>query len=311
MVVDSGGDILSQIETESGIVGMSGSQIEYRKNMEKSLADRVQSMLEKVVGPGKAVVRVSAELDFQVLEKTEETYDAEEPVVRSLRRKSETSHSPARGGESTVAATGQGAQNNNLNHEQTEETINYEISKVVSRTVMPVGELERLSIAVLVDGLYTKNDAGVEEFQPRSEDERAVFEDIVKKSIGFDAKRGDQVVVTSVPFKKVEVETQFAEEGFLKSNAPLLLLIVKYCILLVGLMVVVFFVLRPLMKALLASGRDQGGDSGRGLSPPNARIGEAYPLLNVGDGDFNEVLAAKELAGRDAQKFAELLRNWL
>ncbi|MBN2538527.1 MAG: flagellar M-ring protein FliF, partial [Deltaproteobacteria bacterium] len=143
MIVDGGGDILSRVEAESDTIGMSGSQGEYRKNMEKTLADRVQSMLEKVVGPGKAVVRVSAELDFQLLEKTEETYDAEEPVIRSLRRKSETSQTPARGGESTVAATSQETQDYKLNHDKTEETINYEISRVVSKTVMPVGEVER------------------------------------------------------------------------------------------------------------------------------------------------------------------------
>jgi len=311
MVVDSGGDILSQVEENSGVAGMSGSQVEYRKNMEKTLADRVQSMLEQVVGRGKAAVRVSAALDFQVSEKTEELYDAEEPVIRSLRRKSETSHAPARGGESPVAATGQGAQDYKLNHDKTEETINYEINRVVSKTVMPVGEVERLSVAVLVDGLYPKNDAGVEEFQPRSEAEQMVFEDIVKKTIGFDEKRGDQVVVTSVPFKKVESETQFAEEGFLKSNARSLLPIVKYCVLLVGLVVVVFFILRPLMKALLASGRDQGGGVAPGASSANARIGEIYPMLKIGEGDFSEAHAARELASQDAQKFAELLRNWL
>jgi flagellar M-ring protein FliF len=81
MIVDSQGNILSKItEGDSRLTQMSASQVEYKKNIEKDMAGQIQTLLENVVGPGKAAVRVSAELDFRVMEKTEELYDPESPV---------------------------------------------------------------------------------------------------------------------------------------------------------------------------------------------------------------------------------------
>jgi flagellar M-ring protein FliF len=72
-----------------------------------------------------------------------------------------------------------------MGREETNEVINYEINRVVSKTALPVGEVERLSVAVLVDGVYTRNDKGDEEFQPRSKEEIQTIESLVKKSVGF------------------------------------------------------------------------------------------------------------------------------
>ncbi|MCK4466874.1 MAG: flagellar M-ring protein FliF, partial [Desulfobacterales bacterium] len=105
MIVDSGGNILSAARSGSQLSKRTDSQMEFQRNVEKNLANRIQTMLEKVVGEGKVVARVSAVLDFRVMEKTEESYDPEEPVVRSLHRRSEKSSTPVRGGESTVSST--------------------------------------------------------------------------------------------------------------------------------------------------------------------------------------------------------------
>ncbi|HUV49859.1 MAG TPA: flagellar basal-body MS-ring/collar protein FliF [Anaerolineae bacterium] len=319
MVVDSGGNILSTARGGSELSKQTDSQIEFQRNIEKNLANRIQSMLEKVVGQGKVVAKVSAVLDFRVMEKTEESYDPEEPVVRSLHRRSEKSSAPI-GGESTFSPTsGQSAKSYGTDHEKTDEIVNYEINRVISKTVMPVGEVEKLSIAVLVDGVYNKNDKGVEEFQPRSKKEIEDMEDLVKRSVGFDVQRGDLIVVTSIPFGKVELETGFVEEGFWTTKSHLIVSFIKYFVSLIALIFVLFFILRPLIKFIMTKDRI-GGVGAKGL--PAAADGLAgpkggrSPLVEIGvdledDESLRGLDAVRNLAGRDAQKFAELLRNWL
>jgi len=106
MIVDSSGKVLSKVTEGGELAQLSNSQIEYKKNVEKDLTSRITSMLEKVVGDGKAVVRIAADLDFRVMEKTEEKFDSEEPAIRSVQRSQEKSGSISGGaGESSVATT--------------------------------------------------------------------------------------------------------------------------------------------------------------------------------------------------------------
>jgi flagellar M-ring protein FliF len=315
IIVDSGGNILSTARSGSQLSRRTDSQIEFQRNVEKGLANRIQSMLEKVVGVGKVVARVFAVLDFRVMEKTEESYDPEEPVVRSLHRRSEKSSAPVSGGESIASSTGgRSTKSYGTDHEKTDEIVNYEINRVVSKTVMPVGKVEKLSMAVLVDGVYNKNDKGVEEFQPRSKKEIKNMEDLVKRSVGFDAKRGDQVVVTSIPFRKVELETVAVEEGFWKTKSHLIALFIKYFISLIVLIFVFLFILRPLTKFIMT--KDRIGDVGAKRLPS---VSGAYlqdkniplDMKEEMDESLRGVDVVRNLAGRDSQKFAELLRNWL
>ncbi|RZB34905.1 MAG: flagellar M-ring protein FliF [Desulfobacteraceae bacterium Eth-SRB1] len=315
MIVDSRGNILSMAKSGSQLSKQTDSQMEFQRNVEKNLSDRIQSMLEKVVGEGKVVARVSAVLDFRVMEKTEESYDPEEPVVRSMHRRSEKSSAPVTGGKSTVSSTsGQSAKSYGTDHEKTDEIVNYEINRVVSKTVMPVGKVEKLSMAVLVDGVYNKNDKGVEEFQPRSKKEIETLEDLVKRSVGFDDERGDQIVVTSISFRKVELETGFVEEGFWKTKAYLIVPFIKHFVSLIVFIVVLFFILRPLIKFIMT--KDRNKKIGAVELPPVgvAELPGKNISLDLGE-EMDESLkgldVVRELAGRDSRNFAELLRNWL
>ena len=315
MIVDSGGNILATVKSGSQLSKQTDSQIEFQRNVEKGLANRIQSMLEKVVGEGKVVARVSAVLDFRVMEKTEESYDPEEPVVRSLHRRTEKSNAPVRGGENTVGSTdGRSAKSYGTDHEKTDEIVNYEINRVVSKTVMPVGEVEKLSVAVLVDGVYNKNDKGVEEFQPRSKKEIENMEDLVKRSVGFDAKRSDQIVVTSIPFRKVELENGLVEEGFWKTKLHLAIPLIKHFISLIVLIFVLFFILRPLIKFIMTKDIIEDVGAKRLPSVSGAYLQDKDISLDMEeemDESLRGVDVVRNLAGRDSQKFAELLRNWL
>ena len=323
MVVDSSGAILSTASVGDGspLSKRVSSQIEYQRNIEKDLANRIQSMLEKVVGTGKVVAKVSAAVDFKVVEKTEEAYDPEEPVVRSMRRNSRKSTLPSEGGESTVAPTAEGlATASSMGREETNEVINYEINRVVSKTALPVGEVERLSVAVLVDGVYTKNDKGTEEFQPRSKEEIQTIETLVKKSVGFDAARGDQVAVTSIPFQKLELGMPPAEEGGFRTILFAAAPIMKYAASLLALILVLFFILRPLIKFILATGGESGpgtrrlssvGAGGPQFSLEDSRLEGGGSLPELEGQRFREVDNLRHLAGQDAREFAELLKTWL
>ena len=321
MVVDNSGKVLSKIQDESKLARMSNSQVEYQRNIEKDLTGRVQSMLEKVVGEGRAVVRVSADLDFRITEKTEEKYDPEEPVVRSTQRQSQKSSSTVAtaGGQSTVAPVGKQAvttpAKQGTGSERLDEVVNYEINKVVSKTVMPTGDVKKLSVAVLIDGPYVKNDKGVEEFQPRSKKELTDLEELVKKAAGFDAKRGDQVVITNIPFNKGEFEAGVAGKETWQEKItvfyPVVYPIVKYMVMIIGILLAIIAI-RPLITMLMSRGK-MPDYATRGAAAPTAGEleGAASPLA-LGEKTVGaETDIVRQMASADTRRFAELLRIWL
>ena len=318
MIVDSSGKVLSKVTEGGEMAQLSNSQIEYKKNVEKDLTSRITSMLEKVVGEGKAVVRISTDLDFRVTEKTEEKYDSEEPAIRSVQRSQEKSGATSGGaGESSVATTARQAappRPAGSNREKSDETINYEISRTVNKTVMPVGDVKKLSIAVLVDGNYVKSEKGVEEYQPRPEKELTALEDLVKKSAGFDAKRGDQVVVSNVPFKKVELGTELAEKSWLDKLMPFMPLL-RYLVMLVVIALVALFVAKPLVRMLAERGREvevsvrevpAGTGALKGGDGVTLSLGAPQPSRELTEADI-----VRHMASTDSKRFAELLRNWI
>lgn len=208
-VIDTRGRLLSE---ETGKAGGSGD-LEYRKKFESGLEIRLREMLDQILGPDKSVIRVSADFDFSRREITEEHYDPERSVVRSEQRELETSGSNATGAVGTPGvranlpggpAPGTTAVGENRKREV--ETKNYEVDKVVSRIAGPGAVLNRLSVAVLVDG---KNKQG-EAFAPRTEEELKKLDIAVRSAVGFDTRRGDTVEIQSVPFHIPE-ETEAPE----------------------------------------------------------------------------------------------------
>jgi len=304
IVVDSKGNILSRKKDDSSLGQLSATQVEYRNNFEKGMVSQIQSMMERIVGQGKAVVRVSADLDFKVMEKTEELYDPDSPVIRSTQKQTEDV-TPL-----PNATTGRGTES------KLDEVINYEINRTVSKTVMPVGEVRKLSIAVLVDGKYTKDPKGEEIYQPRDKAELDKLDDLVKKSVGFSAARGDQVVVTDMPFRpsaEDELGPPLPWTKRVSEFAPYM----KYVITLVVLFFLFLFVLRPIINLI--------SDMGRGPQPKEdapAHLQEAGELGEDGQpvaADYvpeetkilTEIDLIRQMAARDAKKFAEILRNWI
>jgi len=315
MVVNNSGKILSRPEPSSDVSKLTSSQIEFQRNIERSLVNRIQSMLEKIVGQDKVIARVDTELDFQVTEKTEERYGAEEPAVRSRHRKTEKATTPFQGGESSVSRTrGSKVVDNKTLREKTDEVLNYELNRIVSKTVMPVGGIEKMSVAVLVDGSYIQSDKGVDEYQPRTKKEMAVLEDLVKKTVGFDVERGDQVVVTNVAFRRLDMEEGAMIEASWSDKILPFVPIMKSAALLLALFIVIMLVFRPLLKFLFSRGTNEGNRVAQMLSATENQLEGTVPKLSL-EGpkqqESSEMSAIKDMASQDTRTFSELLRNWL
>ena len=195
-----------------------------------------------------------------------------------------------------------------------DEVTNYEINKVVNKTVMPVGEIKKLSIAVVVDGIYTKNDKGLETYQERSKKEIDSLDDLVRKSAGFNAARGDQVILTSMSFTKQDLDAALSNIPWHERLTPFVP-VAKYLALLTAIGLLFLFVIRPLMTGLMASISRQGPRDTVQLSGVRQASlgGESMALLSgqAEGGGLTETELVKQLASTDAKRFAELLRNWV
>ncbi len=302
MVVDSKGNILSSKQNDTKLSKLTAQQIDYQRGLEKDLSARIQSMLENVVGQGKAVVRVTAELDFRITEKTEESYNPEMQVVRSTQKNSEK--------ENAVSAAG--AVSDNPKKEKLDEIINYEINKVVSKTVMPVGETKKLSIAVLVDGKYKKNEKNEEVYQALDKKEIESLEDLVRKSAGFNAQRGDQVVVTNMPFRKADAEE--AESVTIKQTVETVSPILKYVGIFGLIAFIVLFVLRPMLQNIMKAAPGARLTEARvpaGMAAEEYSRQAAEGMRQGPERPMTETELTREMAKADAKQFADILRNWI
>ncbi|MFP4521800.1 MAG: flagellar basal-body MS-ring/collar protein FliF [Fibrobacterota bacterium] len=193
-IVDSESNILSDTFGDNEVAEKSSNQLELRRNVERHLSNKLNHLLEGILGPGKARVSVSSELNFEQIEKTMEQFDPESRVLRSQERSEGlTSESP----------TG---------NERSENSIsNYEINKTVTSVISEVGNIDRVSISVAVDGKYKYGEDGKREFVARTEEEMQKLDQIVKNAVGYDAARGDQVNVYGIQFDTEFLDRQMME----------------------------------------------------------------------------------------------------
>ena len=263
-VVDTNGNLLYRKPQDTGDFpgALTASQLEYQRNLESALRGKVQSMLERVLGPGRAVVRVSADVDFTRTQEVQDLFNPDQTAVRSESRTSETTKNQGKlpmgapdqrftlAQRNAAAGLAGGPGQGESTRES--ETTNYEISRTKRRVTRALAGLKRLSVAVVVDGPYkeTKGPKGqlMRTFTPRSPEEMRQLTELVRRAVGYDEKRGDQVTVANVPFALppgAEMVPGKGWEDYLRQyGRPVLNLILA----------ILFFlmVVRPLMKALTA-----------------------------------------------------------
>jgi flagellar M-ring protein FliF len=277
-IVDSHGTLLSNGFSQGK--GQPADRLELKRTVEAYLEDKAQTLLNGVLGPGKSVVRISADLNLERIERSVERYDPESAVIRSEER-SENNDGEG-GGRSETSVT------------------NYEFDRTVESIAGEVGNIERLSVAVMVDGTYdTKTDARGETtktFVARSDEEIAKISNIVKSAVGFDPKRHDYFEIASIAFDRSYLEE--AERGMDKMlRLQFYLSIARKAAFLGGIILGLILILKLVKKAAGILGAARTGiDIIAGGS--NTSVGAAADLAPV-------TKAANDIASRIANIAAQ------
>lgn len=207
-VVDGEGKMLSETVAGTGGGGMlTTSQSKIKRQYESELSQNIQSMLAKVVGPDKAVVRVTADMSFdkrQIKSEKYEPQNQDETGARGIPVEEDRRQEEYRGGVLPPAGMPNSAENRgaasggNDSYTRTETTTRYEVTKTIEESVSAPGKLERLSVAVLVDDKVENGKMGA-------------IREAVAAAAGIDDRRGDQITVQKIAFD-TETETKMAKE---------------------------------------------------------------------------------------------------
>lgn len=253
-VVDSSGKVLSKSRSDEVAGPMTPGMLGYQHTMERRLETRAQSMLDRALGAGNSLVRVNADVDFDQRERVEEAIDPNGAVVVSEHVSTEKGSAELAGGVpgvvSNLQANGAGVTVTSTPSSRTEEVVNYEMSKIVSKTVQSVGTIKSLSVSVLVADKLAPGAEGAEPTpDPRSAEEIKEIEKMVRTALGINDTRGDLISVVSMPFESGFDTEPMPQPSLIEKIYPFMPLI-KYALLgIAGLMAYLLF-LRPLLGAL-------------------------------------------------------------
>jgi flagellar M-ring protein FliF len=357
-IVDESGRLLAD-GAGDGTDIVSVQADERKVAFERRMREQVESIVSSVVGPGRARVQLAAEFDFNRITQTSDRYDPEGRVVRSSQTREESSLSGSgQEGQVTVGnelpgggrqgqQPAQGGNNNGRSDQnrKTEEIVNYEISRITKTEVIEGGRVNRISVAVLVDGNYVKNDKGDVSYEPRGKEELDRIAALVRSAIGFDQKRGDQVEVVNLRLAEApqnlprEPKTwmdyfQFTKDDIMRG--------VELGVMALLGLIVLLMVVRPLVRRIvtpdkaakalasaagaggLALAGAAGGVSG-GPGGPNVIVGGDQAVATIsthtsqmidiaqvqGQVHAQSVQKVGELAERNPQETVAIIRQWL
>jgi flagellar M-ring protein FliF len=303
---------------------------ERRNSYEKRMRKQVEDIVSSVVGQGRARVELSADFDFNRITQTSDKYDPEGRVLRSSQTREESSATADNSGQVTVNNELPGAQQNGTQQtardqsKKTEETNNYEISRTTKTEVTEAGRVNRISVAVLVDGAYGKNEKGELVYRERSKDELDRIAALVRSAIGFNQKRGDQVEVVNLKFADAPLVPQLSEPtgllGMVQFTKDDVMYIIELGVMMLLGLIVMFMVIRPLVKKILAS------EEVKALTAPMPALTDESlaPAVNAqqtahlidvaqvqGQVHAQSVHRVGELADRNPSEAAGIIRQWL
>ncbi|MCW1840750.1 flagellar basal-body MS-ring/collar protein FliF [Prosthecomicrobium hirschii] len=261
-IVDEKGTLLGGGQEEDPQGTVAASLQERTAGYERRMETQIESIVGSIVGQGRARVRVSAELDFNRVTQTSDTFDPNGQVVRSTQTKEENSSSAT--GDKAVSVgnqlPGSQQQNGAAGRDATnssEELVNYEISKTTRTEVLEAGRIKRISVAVLVDGVYAAGQNGEVTYQPRSQPDLDRISALVRSSVGFDQKRGDQVEVVNLRFAEapaslpLEAQAKTGIMALIDFTKDDILRLIELGILFLMTILVLLFAVRPLIKRMV------------------------------------------------------------
>ncbi len=264
-IVDTAGRILFEGKSEEeqariDAENLADTQYQYKVRYEENLTRRIQTMLERIVGKDKAIVRVTSELDFSKDAMNEEIYDPLErggEFIRSRKNRAEkvVQITEDMGIPSSVNPIVEDPNQTTENRElinKMDDTVNYEVSKRIRETQKPMAVLRRLSVAAVVDGKYEfkaeEDGTRSRVYVPRTNEEMVQFRNIVANAMGYNEDRNDQVSMECFPFASIgdmqEAKPrlegwQMVQKEYGRLIANLLLVLILF-----------LFVIRPIIKTV-------------------------------------------------------------
>ena len=311
-VVDTTGNVLfdARMETKDPLKAKASLQFTYRKRLEDYFKHKIQTMLEDALGPNKAVVRVSAEVNFDEIKTSEDRYDPDSIAIRSEQKLEEIEKPKAdqgipgvKGGlrDKLQGNIGQGKED--FITKKKKETTNYEITRIQRQILGSIGTLKRLSVAVMVDGKYEEK-KGKRVYVPRSPEEIANLEQIVKAAMGFSEERGDDVSVVNVAFSP-----EGKKEGVLAKTVDVFTHLIKPLANLILALIFIFVVLKPLLNRFVfkpleekkeeeVAALEEKGEEAAALQPAFEPVPDVTGEL-------------RDLASEYPERAAALIKIWL
>lgn len=318
-IVDQSGTLLARASEGDDAAGLIGNLQERQLSIESKIRQDIETMIERIVGSGRVRAEVSVELETEQTRQESEVYDPDRQVVaRSTTvERNDQNQDGQVGGAVTVgnalpeqrqdAAAGPTSQSAS---DETSEQVDYANSRTRTTTVKESGAVKRISVAVLVDGTYTKGQGGNESYAPRSAEELQKFARLVQSAVGFNEERGDTVVVENIRFAEEEVLPETAGGLPMGLEKTDMMRLVEIGVTALLALIALLFVFRPIVNRLM--GRDEAADAGAvaageagamQLEGPEQRLALAPPSSD----DDHDMLAQR--AAQGDEQALEILRE--
>ena len=337
-IVDDKGTLLARGFDSPGNADKA-QEIERQKlKKQEAIARRIEGLLERTVGFGKVRAEVYADMDFSRETSVEEEYDPEGQVVRSTSTAEESEESNE--SENDMAVTvgnnlpdaqggGNGGATAGSRASRTQETVNYEISKKIINRVRETAVVNRLSVAVLVDGIYSRGEDGTVSYEPRSQEEMDQISTLVRSAIGYKDKR-DQVDVINMRFAAIEEIDDTPEIVFWIFTKEELMKYAEMVVLGLVALLVILLVVRPLIKrvfeqqaaaeaAALAEAEQAALAGPGGVPVPSDTVQEEddsfEELIDIdrveGRVKASSVKKVGEIVDKHPEEALAIVRNWM
>ncbi|MDR1857003.1 MAG: flagellar M-ring protein FliF [Desulfovibrio sp.] len=332
-ITDNGGKVLYQPEQDD-LASAGRTQLEYRLQFQRNYERRIEEMLQPLFGPGRVIARVNADMDYSQKTVRREVYDPEKTAVRSEQRSEESQQGRANleAGAPDANFRGDGITGSvsNQNGSRETRTTNYEINKEEQTVVSSVGDLRRLTVAVIIDGTYERM-KGAWTFVPRTAEELDRVRQLVSNAVGLEKARGDSLEVSSAPFMVSEppkdpdfgdVLTDYAD----RLGKPLLKALMAFLFLMLIVRPLVLNLIRPKVDNVEMVEGLEGLPAAEeqialyeSLEAEAAKEGEAAAEGGLGEeeGDlvFKDIEALKahivSLSDEHMEQVVSLVRTWM
>lgn len=334
-IVDERGQLLADGsgDSTSGVTGME----ERNAAFERKLKEQIDAIVTSVVGANRARVTVSAELDYTRIQQTQDMFDPEQRVVRSTQTREEQSATANNTNNDGVTVANEIPGNNQQRNQQpqqnaqpkdstrkTEEVVNYEITRTTRTETLEPGRVKRISVAVLVDGIYTKGNNNEVTYQPRAKEDLERITALVRSAIGFNEKRGDMIEVVNLRFAEPTVISQTAGDtgllSLLRFTTDDIMRFVEIGVMLILGLLVLLFVVRPLVRRVITPEENSAGVAA--ITPalaapatqtPAPPLAPAAPSAPIPDHAATRLIESAQILGeahqKSMQKVGELVQN--